>query len=77
MSSGGMYAERLDVDDLEMGPADYDGVRAYARAKRAQVELDRRVGPPRAPPSVAFHALHPGWADTPGVVEGLPAVPRA
>jgi dehydrogenase/reductase SDR family member 12 len=71
MASGGMYAERLDVDDLEMGPADYDGVRAYARAKRAQVELTAEWAR-RGPASVAFHALHPGWADTPGVVESLP-----
>ena len=74
MSSGGMYAERLDVDDLEMGPDDYDGVRAYARAKRAQVELTAEWAR-RGPASVAFHALHPGWADTPGVVESLPTVP--
>lgn len=71
MASGGMYAERLDVDDLEMGPDDYDGVRAYARAKRAQVELTAEWAR-RGPASVAFHALHPGWADTPGVVDSLP-----
>jgi NAD(P)-dependent dehydrogenase (short-subunit alcohol dehydrogenase family) len=71
MSSGGMYAERLSVDDLEMGPADYEGARAYARAKRAQVELTAEWAV-RGPSSVAFHALHPGWADTPGVVAGLP-----
>jgi dehydrogenase/reductase SDR family protein 12 len=75
MSSGGMYAERLSVDDLEMGPDGYNGTIAYARAKRAQVELGhewRRHGPE----GVAFHCLHPGWADTPGVVEGLPAFHR-
>lgn len=71
MSSGGMYAERLDVEDLEMGPDGYDGVRAYARAKRAQVELTAEWAQ-RGPASVAFHALHPGWADTPGVVESIP-----
>ena len=71
MASGGMYSERLEVDDLEMGPDGYDGVRAYARAKRAQVELNVEWAL-RGPGSVAFHALHPGWADTPGVVESLP-----
>jgi dehydrogenase/reductase SDR family protein 12 len=71
MASGGMYAERLGVDHLEMGPDDYDGVRAYARAKRAQVELSDEWAR-RGPRSVSFHALHPGWADTPGVVESLP-----
>ena len=41
MSSGGMYSQRLDVTALEPHAADYDGVKAYARAKRAQVELTR------------------------------------
>lgn len=75
MSSGGMYAERLSVDDLEMGPDDYNGTRAYARAKRAQVELGHEWSH-RGPTGVAFHCLHPGWADTPGVVEGLPGFHR-
>ena len=54
MASGGMYAERLSVDDLEMGPDDFEGARAYARAKRAQVELTAewaRRGPGLAWPS--------------------------
>lgn len=70
MSSGGMYAERLDVDALEMGPDEYSGTRAYARAKRAQVALTELWA--RAHPRIAFHALHPGWVDTPGVESGLP-----
>ncbi len=75
VTSGGMYAERLSVADLEMGAENYNGVRAYARAKRAQVELaaewSRRIGP-----SLAFHTMHPGWADTPGVVDSLPTFHR-
>ena len=39
VASGGMYLERLDVDALQPSPSDYDGVRAYSRAKRAQVAL--------------------------------------
>ena len=71
MASGGMYTQRLSVDDLEMGPDEFEGARAYARAKRAQVELTAEWAR-RGPASVAFHALHPGWADTPGVVASLP-----
>ena len=41
VASGGMYLERLDVDALQPSPEDYDGVRAYSRAKRAQVALAR------------------------------------
>lgn len=75
VSSGGMYTERLDVDTLEMGPDGFDGTTAYARAKRAQVVLNqqwaRRFGD-----RVTFQAMHPGWADTPGVETSLPAFHR-
>ena len=66
VSSGGMYAERLAADRVEFGPDDYDGVRAYARAKRAQVALNEQWADrlPDGPPPT-FHAMHPGWADTP------------
>ena len=75
VASGGMYAERLSVADLEMTPDAYDGVRAYARAKRAQVELTREWTR-RNDDTVSFHTMHPGWADTPGVVESLPTFHR-
>ena len=34
MSSGGMYATGLTVDNLQMSDADYRGSEQYARAKR-------------------------------------------
>lgn len=70
VASGGMYAERLDVSEVQSLTGDYDGVRAYAKAKRAQVELNRLWA--RACPDVTFAAMHPGWAETPGVIEALP-----
>jgi NAD(P)-dependent dehydrogenase (short-subunit alcohol dehydrogenase family) len=75
VSSGGMYAEKLDVATMQMSAAEYDGVRAYARAKRAQVTLIEQWA--RRLPSVGFHAMHPGWADTRGVQESLPTFRRA
>ena len=42
VSSGGMYAEKLDLDTVQMSADGYDGVRAYARAKRAQVALNQQ-----------------------------------
>lgn len=75
VTSGGMYAERLSVADLEMQESDYDGVRAYARAKRAQVELALEWTR-RSNDAVRFHTMHPGWTDTPGVVESLPTFHR-
>ncbi len=72
VSSGGMYTERLDVDRLEMGPDGYDGVKAYARSKRAQVVLNGQWAARTAASGVTFHAMHPGWVDTPGVQTSLP-----
>ena len=75
VSSGGMYAEPFDLARLVSGPGEYDGVRAYARAKRAQVVLShewaRRLGP-----EVASCSCHPGWVDTPGLATGLPRFSR-
>jgi len=72
MSSGGMYATGLAVSDLEMPPGDYNGTEQYARAKRAQVTLNEMWADRHRDRGVTFHALHPGWADTPGVDAGLP-----
>ena len=76
VASGGMYSQRLDVAHLEMDAASYDGTTAYARAKRAQVELAPVMGTALADAGVVVHAMHPGWADTPGVSEALPRFRR-
>ena len=76
VASGGMYTERLDVAALQPDPGDYDGVRAYARCKRAQVVLAEewtRRRPGRGP---TFNTMHPGWADTPGIRHALPGFSR-
>lgn len=75
VSSGGMYSVGLDPDTVEMSEADFDGVRAYALAKRAQVTLNEQWAQ-RFGDSVTFHAMHPGWADTPGVRTSLPTFHR-
>ena len=72
VSSGGMYTQRFDLERLEMGPDDYDGAKAYARTKRAQVVLAHAWARRFAPAGVVSFAMHPGWADTPGLVAGLP-----
>ena len=72
VSSGGMYAQRLDPATLEMAPSGYRGAVAYARVKRAQVALSREWARRVDRADVAFHAMHPGWADTPGIAASLP-----
>lgn len=74
VSSGGMYAAALpDLAagrSLEMPATSYDGTRQYAIAKRAQVTLNEMWAGKFDTP--AFYAMHPGWADTPGVQQSLP-----
>lgn len=70
MSSGGMYAVPLTVNGIEMPTEDYRGATQYALAKRAQVTLNEMWADHVTP--TTFHAMHPGWADTPGVSGSLP-----
>jgi dehydrogenase/reductase SDR family protein 12 len=76
MSSGGMYTAGLTVSGLQMDEATYNGSKQYARAKRAQVTLNEMWAERFPDRSVVFHAVHPGWADTPGVVASLPTFHR-
>lgn len=75
VTSGGMYAQKLRADDPEYVTGDYSPTTAYARSKRAQVELLPLLGE-RWGQSLRVYASHPGWADTPGVEESLPTFRR-
>lgn len=72
MSSGGMYTASLTVSGLQMAPDDYQGSKQYALAKRAQVTLNEMWADRCGDRDIRFHAMHPGWADTPGVEASLP-----
>lgn len=76
VTSGGMYAQRLDVGDLDGRTIEYNGPRFYARAKRAQVALVREWARRTPGGSVAFVSMHPGWARTPGLTASLPGFDR-
>ena len=72
VSSGGMYTQKLRVDDLQSERGDFDGPTVYARTKRAGVILTELWAEQLAGAGVVVHAMHPGWADTPGVRSSLP-----
>ncbi|MGD8317384.1 MAG: SDR family NAD(P)-dependent oxidoreductase [Myxococcales bacterium] len=72
VSSGGMYTQRIVVDDLQMKHGRYDGAVAYARTKRGQVILTQLWAEALGTRGIVVHAMHPGWADTPGVSSSLP-----
>lgn len=71
VSSGGMYTKRLDLRDLQWRDRPFDGVAAYAMAKRAQVVLTE-LWAEKLAGQATVNAMHPGWADTGGVRSSLP-----
>ncbi|WP_022667620.1 SDR family NAD(P)-dependent oxidoreductase [Desulfospira joergensenii] len=73
VSSGGMYTQKIDVEDLQNAQKTYSGAKAYARAKRGVVILTRLWADELKPHGTAVHAMHPGWVDTPGIEKSLPA----
>lgn len=72
VSSGGMYGAKLDGGDLQLEDRDYDPVRFYAHTKRCEVVLTELFQERAALSGITYHAVHPGWADTPGVSDSLP-----
>jgi dehydrogenase/reductase SDR family member 12 len=77
VSSGGMYAQRIRVDDLQSARDRFDGPAVYGRSKRAEVILTAIWAQRLAGSGLTVHAMHPGWADTPGIQSSLPRFYRA
>lgn len=69
VSSGGMYLAPLVAPATVPDP--YDGVRAYALTKRAQVVL-AELWAEYDPLGPRVVAMHPGWVDTTAVRTSLP-----
>lgn len=76
VASGGMYTQPLDVSALDPEPASYEGTKTYARCKRAQVVLAEEWTRELLDTDVSVNAMHPGWADTPGLRTALPGFTR-
>ena len=76
VSSGGMYSQQLDVDDLQSRHGTYRKNQVYARTKRAQVVLTHEWARRLAADGVVVQSMHPGWADTQGVRDSLPGFSR-
>jgi dehydrogenase/reductase SDR family protein 12 len=78
VTSGGMYLQKIPVDDLQYERGEWSPSRAYARAKRIGVamtrEWARRLALARM--DVAVNSMHPGWADTAGLAQALPTFYR-
>lgn len=72
VTSGGMFAQALELDDPQARHGTYDGTGTYARSKRAEMVLTTEWARRLEGTGVVAHAMHPGWADTPGVQSSLP-----
>ena len=71
--SGGMYSQKLDVDSLfSESEEKYSGSTAYAKQKRALMVMTQEWASEWAAQGIVVNAMHPGWADTPGVQDALP-----
>ena len=76
VSSGGMYAQKLDLERLRAEEGPFNGVIAYAQTKRAQVILTELLAERLEDQGVTVSAMHPGWVDTPGLQTSLPNFAR-
>jgi NAD(P)-dependent dehydrogenase (short-subunit alcohol dehydrogenase family) len=74
--SGGMYTQKIHVEDLESKRGEYSGSVAYARAKRGLMIVTEEWAQRWAKNGIVVNAMHPGWADTPGVESALPEFHR-
>lgn len=74
--SGGLYTQGLKLSDMQFETEAYDGAKAYARHKRALLALTRHWAGQPDNAGVGIHAMHPGWAATPGVARSLPGFER-
>jgi NAD(P)-dependent dehydrogenase (short-subunit alcohol dehydrogenase family) len=74
--SGGMYSQPLAVKRLQARPEGYNGAVAYARCKRALMVVTEEWARQWESDGIVVNAMHPGWADTPGVESALPAFHR-
>ena len=74
--SGGMYTQKLKLNQLMMKAEHYKGSVAYARAKRALTVLTELWSEQWREDNIVVNSMHPGWADTPGVQSALPGFRR-
>ena len=72
VSSGGMYAQALPVDDWESELTRYSPKKFYARTKREEVVITELLASRLAERGIVVHAMHPGWADTTGLRSFMP-----
>ncbi|CAK9309681.1 unnamed protein product [Citrullus colocynthis] len=76
VSSGGMYSVPL-TNDLQFSEDQFDGAKQYALNKRVQVALTEKWAEMYSKKGIGFYSMHPGWAETPGVIKSLPSFSKS
>ncbi len=76
VTSGGMYATKVELEDPQWEKREFDGVQAYAETKRAEVILTELWAARLRSEGVVVHSMHPGWADTGSVRSSIPTFYR-
>ncbi len=77
VSSGGMYTTGVSLGDLQSErDGSWSGSTVYARTKRMQLMVTEVWARRLAASGITANSMHPGWADTPGVQDSLPAFHR-
>ena len=77
VTSGGMYTQRLAVDDLQSREGPFSGPAVYSRTKRAEMAICEEWADALRGSGIVVHAMHPGWSDSPGIRDALPGFSRA
>ena len=77
VTSGGMYTQRLAIDDLQSREGPFIGSAVYSRSKRAEMVLCEEWADRLRGSGIVVHAMHPGWSDSPGIRDALPGFSRA
>jgi dehydrogenase/reductase SDR family member 12 len=72
VTSGGQYGQRIPAGDLQSEYAKYAPRKLYARTKREELVLTVMWAERLRGTGVHVHAMHPGWADTPGIERSMP-----
>ena len=76
MSSAGMLAHRLNLEDPHWEARRFDPAVAFAESKRAQVVLASMWAEDFNGTAVHVNAMHPGWVDSPAIRGLMPLFGR-
>ena len=76
VSSGGMYTQRLRLEDFQIKKEKFNGTIQYAQTKRAIVILSEQFAEILGDSKIIVHSMHPGWVQTRMVRTWLPRLSK-